>query len=154
MTAHPSNLRKEFLNTNETSFKKYLATYQDFCNRSGYSDFNKPPSEEEIRNFLQLRRSEKCVGNTLWSYFSHLNSICQHFWNIKLQDEYKRVTTMLKNYTRGETVKKAEVLNKSHVDRFRAIVWRSGTKDCKLLVRGALMEVATSGGLRMDEVKK
>ena len=61
---------------------------------------------------------------------------------------------MCKNYCRGEEVKKSEVLNKSHVDRFRAIVWRTGSKDCKLLVRGAVMDIATCGGLRMDEVKK
>ena len=78
----------------------------------------------------------------------------RHFWGFRLQDKYPRIKVLMRSFCQGESVKKAAVFEEHELKKFRLAVWNTGGKNCRMLVRGAVMEVATSGGLRMDEVKK
>ena len=152
--AHPTNLTREALGCNEDSYKKYKTTYVDFCDRSGYNDFSMPPEEHHLTDYLKIRRSEGNRRTSLWAYHSHLNSVMRHFWGFRLQDKYPRIKVLMRSFCQGESVKKAAVFEEHELKKFRLAVWNTGGKNCRILVRGAVMEVATSGGLRMDEVKK
>ena len=140
-------------NLKPESWRKVKATWIPFSTEF-YLDHSVPPTEDEITNFLQYRRDQGMKGTSLWSYFSHLNCVIRQYHNFRIQNRFPRITELLKGFCKGETIKKALIFTPNQLIQFRKAALEMKGSNCYLLVHGAVAEVATSGGLRMDEVKR
>ena len=66
------------------SKKNYLKTWMSFISIYKIS-VNKPPTEKDIYDFLEVKLKSGAQRNTVRSYFSHLNLACQELYKIGVE---------------------------------------------------------------------
>ena len=134
----------QFTEKSKQQYRRIWSQFRDFVAEVDFE--SAPPGEESfIRFFNFLRLEKKYASNTLWMYYSCLNSMMKRKYNFKLQD-LPRLTMLIKGYD-TDIKSKAHIFEETQLKSFML-----GNMECSYwLMRQALSLVAFFGGLRLQE---
>ena len=63
------------------SFKTYEKTWRQFLQFANIT-MEKPPQEHDFTNFFEMKRNGNRSGNTMKTYYSHLNRCFKQLYNV------------------------------------------------------------------------
>ena len=141
------------LSLNDLSFKKYHKVWVDFASTT-FLDHSRPPNQDEIEEYLNIKRELGHKGNSMWAYHSAINAFTLYFYKTKIQNTSPGVSRIINGMCKGESIKKAHEFEYDEIFDFFEKFRRELAHDKRWEVRAAYVAVAISGGNRTDELKK
>lgn len=123
------------------------------CEWRKFLDITKKEEKWEETDFLKyfrhLRMNQKLKGTTLWVRYVYLDGMYSRLVGSTLKQDFPRIKNLVKDYQKNETVRKAKVLTKDHIESFLAM----DLPERYWLVRKAVVAIAFCGSLGMEAVR-
>lgn len=141
----------------EASKERYTQVFDAFLEHANIKrhkngNCSRRPKEKDFIKFLVEKQEQGFKNSTLWSYYSMLGACAEIEWNLKLKDEFPRVSKLLKKWDKSYVRKKAKTFSEADLDKYLALpVPKDNERE--VILRKCAVVLSLCGGLRSCELR-